>query len=208
MGEWLTQENSIALDLSINNGSLNKSIYGNLASFDSYINKLLQDANVTYGHGGYFEDRIVYDVFENFATSDAHRSIHLGIDIWSVAGKPVYAPVEGRIHSYQVNEGDGNYGPTIILAHEIENTRFYSLYGHLKTTDLDGLFVGKVIPKGSLLCHLGEAHENGKWPPHLHFQLMHSMEGWSGDYPGVCSKHDQHQFSINCPNPIDLIYQP
>ncbi|NBT16691.1 MAG: peptidase M23, partial [Chitinophagia bacterium] len=62
MGEWLTPENSIALDLSVNNGSLNKSIYGNLDAFHAYIESQLKDANVFYGHGGYFENRIVYNV--------------------------------------------------------------------------------------------------------------------------------------------------
>jgi peptidoglycan LD-endopeptidase LytH len=206
MGEWLTPENSIALDLSVNNGSLNKSIYGNLDAFHAYIESQLKDANVFYGHGGYFENRIVYNVFDNFATSDEHRSIHLGIDVWSDAGKPVYAPIEGRIHSYQINEGAGNYGPTIILEHKMEGAQLYSLYGHLKTTDLDELFVGKIIPKGTLLCHLGETHENGQWPPHLHFQLMYDMEGWKGDYPGVCSKKDRMHYAQNCPDPAAFIF--
>ena len=206
MGEWLSPENSISLDLSVNNSSLDKSVYGNLDAFHAYIGGLLQNANVTYGHGGYFEDRIVYNVFDNFATTDKHRSIHLGIDVWSDAGKPVYAPIEGRIHSFQINAGEGNYGPTIILEHEHEETSFYSLYGHLKTTDLDELFIGKIIPKGRLLCHLGEARENGQWPPHLHFQLMYDMEGWSGDYPGVCSKKDRTHYLKNCPDPAALIF--
>ena len=207
MGEWLTPENSIALDLSINNESLHTTVYGNLETFQSYIGRLLKDANVTYGHGGYFEDRIMYNVFDNFATSNEHRSIHLGIDVWGDAGKQVYSPLEGRIHSFQINVGAGNYGPTIILQHEIEGIRFYSLYGHLKTTDLDEILVGKEIPKGALLCHLGESHENGGWPPHLHFQLIFNMEGCRGDYPGVCSRQHYQHYKDNCPDPIDLIYR-
>lgn len=206
MGEWLNPENSIGLDLSINNLALNRSVYGDINVFDTYIKGLLKEANVSYGHGGYFEDRIVYNVFDNFATSDEHRSIHLGIDIWGDAGKPVYAPIEGRVHSFQNNKGAGNYGPTIILEHAIGDMILYSLYGHLKTRDLDKLNVGKIIPKGSLLCHLGEIHENGQWPPHLHFQLMFSLDKWKGDYPGVCSKKDKSHYQKNCPDPSDFVY--
>lgn len=205
MGEWLDPKNAISMDLSANNNSLSKAIYGDIEKFTTYISELLQNANVQYGYGGYFENRIVYNVFDNFATSAEHRSIHLGIDVWSKAGAPVHAPLDGVVHSFQLNEGEGNYGPTIILEHQIESQRLYSLYGHLSITDLDGLFEGKPFRKGDLLCHLGNTHENGKWPPHLHFQLMYDLEGWKGDYPGVCSKQDEMHYRNNCPDPIELI---
>lgn len=206
MGEWLNSNNAIAFDLSVSNSSLKEKTYGNIENFTIYINGLLQRANVKYGYGGYFEDRIVYNVFDNFATSAEHRSIHLGIDIWAGAGTPVFAPMDGIIHSFQVNEGEGNYGPTIILEHTIDGAKLFSLYGHLNTSDLADLHPGKMINQGELLCHLGDTHENGKWPPHLHFQLMHNMEGWKGDYPGVCSRKDETHYRKNCPDPISLIY--
>jgi murein DD-endopeptidase MepM/ murein hydrolase activator NlpD len=206
MGEWLNKENAIAFDLSVNNSSLTKETYGNIENFNSYIKGLLKKANVKYGYGGYFEDRIVYNVFDNFATSAEHRSIHLGIDIWAGAGTPVFAPMDGIIHSFQLNAGEGNYGPTIILEHTLDRTKIFSLYGHLSTMDLDDLYPGKMINQGELLCHLGDIHENGKWPPHLHFQLMHDMEGWKGDYPGVCSRQDEHHYRNNCPDPMGLIF--
>lgn len=206
MGEWLNSDNAIAFDLSVNNSSLKEETYGNIENFTIYINGLLQRANVKYGYGGYVEDRIVYNVFDNFATSAEHRSIHLGIDIWAAAGSPVFAPFDGVIHSFQVNEGEGNYGPAIILEHTIDGAKLFSLYGHLSTRDLTDLYPGKMINQGELLCHLGETHENGKWPPHLHFQLMYDMQGWQGDYPGVCSRKDENHYRNNCPNPISLIY--
>ena len=207
MGEWLTSQNAVVLDLSANNDSLSKAIYGDIEKFNNYITALLQNAMVQYGYGGFFENRIVYNVFDNFATTAEHRSIHLGIDVWTEAGASVYAPLDGVVHSFQINQGDGNYGPTIILEHMIEGQTLYSLYGHLSTSDLDGLFVGKTFSKGDLLCHLGNTHENGKWPPHLHFQLMHELEGWKGDYPGVCSRQDEWHYRKNCPDPLALIYQ-
>jgi peptidoglycan LD-endopeptidase LytH len=207
MGVWLNETNAIAFDLSIANEKLKRETYGNIDAFSMYTNGLLASAHVPFGYGGYFENRVIYNVFDNFATNHEHRSIHLGVDVWSTAGTPVYCPLDGSIHSFQFNDGDGNYGPAIIVEHQLDGQVLFSLYGHLSKTDLQGLEIGMPVKKGSLLCHLGEPHENGKWPPHLHFQLMLDMEGWEGDYPGVCVSKDEPHFRKNCPDPLSLIYK-
>jgi murein DD-endopeptidase MepM/ murein hydrolase activator NlpD len=152
------------------------------------------------------EHRIVYEAHENFATDAADfRNIHLGVDIWAQAGSPVYVPLEGKVHSFQDNVGFGNYGPTIILEHEIEGKKLYSLFGHLFRSDLENLQVGKVYQQGELLCHVGPFPENGDWPPHLHFQLMWDLgENW-GDYPGVASEKDLNFYRENCPDPNRIL---
>jgi hypothetical protein len=40
------------------------------------------------------------------------------------------AALDGRVHSFQNNDSLGNYGPTIILEHQVEDLTFYTLYGH------------------------------------------------------------------------------
>ena len=35
-------------------------------------------------------------------------------------GKSVHAPLTSTVHSFANNEGQGNYGPTIILQHELQ----------------------------------------------------------------------------------------
>ena len=207
MGEWLNKSNAIALDFSVTNTALKKETYGNIDAFCNHVGHLLEHAGVPYGYGGYFENRIIYNVFDNFATLAEHRNIHLGIDVWGAKGTKVFCPLDGIIHSFKFNEGDGNYGPAIIVKHVVEGESIFSLYGHLQKDDLTGLQVGQTIKKGSLLCHLGGPHENGKWPPHLHFQLIRDLEGWEGDYPGVCSLKDENHYRKNCPDPISLIYR-
>jgi murein DD-endopeptidase MepM/ murein hydrolase activator NlpD len=83
----------------------------------------------------------------------------------------------------------------------------YSLYGHLASADLQSLKVGDAITAGQLLCHLGKPEENGGWPPHLHFQLIHDMQTWRGDYPGVCSKRDVDFYRDNCPDPRGVLFK-
>lgn len=193
----LTDSTCVALDLSATNLDLLPSIYENASAFNAYIEAKIGDK---IGLGGYLEHRVIYETFDNFATTSADfRNIHLGMDFWTKAGTPVFAPLDGKVHSFQVNHGAGNYGPTIILHHPAEN--IYSLYGHLSMADLCPLEIGLPISAGQKLCHLGNSDENGGWPPHLHFQLIRDMQGFQGDYPGVCSQRDADYYTNNCPSP-------
>ena len=142
--------NSLALDLSASNKELNPAIFGDIASFCAYID---QNLGPKIGVGGYLEHRVIYEAHENFATASADfRNIHLGIDFWTAAGTPVNAVADGVVHSFQVNPGSGNYGPTIILHHPALG--IYSLYGHLASTDLEGLSEGMPISEAVSYTHL------------------------------------------------------
>ena len=199
--EPLSAKNSVALDLSAANLELNPSIYGNVSAFHEYIEEKLGSK---IGFGGYLEHRVIYESYENFATASADfRNIHLGMDFWTKAGTPIFAPLAGEIHSFQVNRGAGNYGPTIILYHPAE--KIYSLYGHVSISDLEPLEIGSPVAAGQKLCHLGKTNENGGWPPHLHFQWIRDMQAFQGDYPGVCSQRDLSFYAENCPDPANFL---
>jgi murein DD-endopeptidase MepM/ murein hydrolase activator NlpD len=64
------------------------------------------------------------------------RNIHIGLDLWIKAGTPILAALEGTLHSFNFNAGFGDYGPTIILEHKVENQTFI-LYGHLSLDSLE-----------------------------------------------------------------------
>ncbi len=132
------------------------------------------------------------------------RTVHLGIDIWGEADTPVYAPMEGIVHSLNFNNAFGDYGATIILQHTIEDFYFHTLYGHLSLKSIQNLKQGETIEKGQWIGSFGEAEENGHWPPHLHFQIIIDMEGMKGDYTGVCKYSEKEKYLANCPDP-DLI---
>ena len=200
--EPLSLRNSVALDLSATNLELNPSIYGNVSVFQEYI---AEKIGAKIGYGGYLEHRVIYESYENFATASADfRNVHLGMDFWTKAGTPIFAPLEGEVHSFQINQGAGNYGPTIILYHPAE--KIYSLYGHVSMADLESIEIGSRIAAGQLLCHLGKPAENGGWPPHLHFQWIRDMQGFQGDYPGVCSQRDLLFYANNCPDPATFSF--
>ncbi len=202
MGEDLTESNSMKLNFSPKNLELSNVDLKNTKSFSDYVFAQLKKAGKGYGLGGYLEHRAIYERADMFATREEDfRNIHLGVDIWAEAGKEVFVPLDGKVYSIQDNVGFANYGPTIILEHDYESKKLYTLYGHLSREDLNFLEPGQHVISGELLCHLGEYPENGDWPPHLHFQLMWDMQGLSGDYPGVCSAREKDSFAENCPNP-------
>jgi|SRR5579863_124051 len=178
------------------------------ARFSAWVIKKLNENHCRYGVGGYMEQRIIYFRSEHFNTADEPRRLHLGVDIWAEAGTPVYAPLSGYIHSFRDNNNHGDYGPTIILHHDLGGLELYSLYGHLSRVDLMGLQAGAEIEKGQKLSSFGNADENGHWPPHLHFQLMFDMEGMAGDYPGVAKFSEKVKWLKNIPDPNLILRFP
>ena len=134
------------------------------------------------------------------------RRLHLGVDIWGGAGTKVTAPLDAIIHSFAFNNNDSDYGATVILTHNLGGYGFHTLYGHLSLNSIKNLHEGKNIGKGDVIGEFGMRFENGNWPPHLHFQVISDMQGWKGDYPGVCKYSERQQWLENCPDP-DLILQ-
>lgn len=191
-------------DFSANNAELTMEQLSDTEKFSQYIHQRLEAGNYRYGIGGYAEHRTVYARSPIFDTTDEPRRLHLGVDIWGAAGTQVYAPLPAKIHSFAFNNRFGDYGATLILAHELEGLRFHTLYGHLSLASIQGLTKGASIQKGEQIGTFGVPQENGHWPPHLHFQLIIDLQGMKGDYPGVCRYSESAQYFSNCPDP-DLI---
>jgi len=188
-------------NFTVSNTELDAGTFSDTRKFDSWITRKLTENNCRYGIGGYMEHRTIYARSAHFDTVDEPRRLHLGVDIWAPAGTAVYAPLAGVVHSFADNDHFGDYGPTIILEHELGGMKFYSLYGHLSKASLDGLFIGKSVAKNEKIAAFGTMDENGHWPPHLHFQLMLDMEGKVGDYPGVCKFSEKEIYLNNIPDP-------
>ncbi|MBN2891260.1 MAG: peptidoglycan DD-metalloendopeptidase family protein [Bacteroidales bacterium] len=188
-------------DFSVDNQELYSIDLSNTNELDNYVNKKLSESDADIGIGGYMENRLIYKRSSHFGTGENARSIHLGVDIWCPANSPIFAFTDSKIHSFQINDNFGDYGPTIILEHQLENTTFYTLYGHLSLSSLNNLYEGKIIPKGEKFAEIGNKTENGKWPSHLHFQIITDLMGKKGDFFGVCSLKEKEKFKIICPNP-------
>lgn len=197
----------VTLDMTAANAELTEEVVSDVAKYSDYVHGQLRKAGARYGIGGYGEHRTVYgrsQVFDGPAGQEPRR-LHLGLDIWGAAGTPVYAPFDGKVHSFAFNDRYGDYGATIILAHELEGHSFYSLYGHLALADLQPLEEGMLIQKAEPFAHFGVPAENGHWPPHLHLQLIIDLGQARGDYPGVCRFSERASYLANCPDPDLLV---
>ncbi len=170
----------------------------------TYIDGVLIRNNARVAYGGYLEKRNLYSDKASFSGEEA-RNIHLGTDFWAEAGTRVLVPLTGTIHSFQNNAMVGDYGPTIILEHRLEDQIFFSLYGHLSLDSLRGLHLGKRFLAGEGLASLGTPDINVNYAPHLHFQLILDLQGKMGDYPGVCNANTMDFYANNCPDPKLLL---
>ena len=162
--------------------------------------------------GGYAEPRLLY-VAPAFATgsrtTDEHRTIHIGLDLFAVAGTPVFAPVAGTIHAFSDNAQPQDYGPVIILRHETnDGTEFFTLYGHLSRESLATASIGRVVKAGEAFASLGAPDVNGGWTPHLHLQIITDLLDLATDFPGVARPSQSAAWLALCPNPNLLVRVP
>ena len=195
-------------DLTIGNKDLDAATIADTDKFSRWVNHKLSTNNCKYGVGGYMENRNIYAHSPLFNEGETPRRHHLGVDIWAKAGTPIYSPLAGKLHSFKDNNNLGDYGPTIILEHNVDGLQLHSLYGHLSRKSLEGLAVGQAIAAGEAIGDLGGLDENGHWPPHLHFQLIFDIEGKEGDYPGVCSLDEKEKYRKNIPDPQLILQFP
>ena len=208
LGSLFTKDNFCEISLSVTNPSDADGLpewkgydVATYKGLEKYVKNVLTTKNAKVAHGGYGEHRAIYTSSEHFNSKVEDRCIHLGIDLWADAGTPVFAPLDGTIHSFRYNNQILDYGATIITQHELVGIPFYLLFGHLSLKSLQNRFKNEKILRGSPFAWLGNQHENGGWLPHLHLQLITDLMGWEGDFPGVATKVESPQLLEICPSP-------
>lgn len=195
------------IDLSRQNEALKKIDLSNPKEFTKYIKNREKETGAKFTIGRYDEDRQIYDhssVFEG----DSRRSVHIGLDLFVDAYEVVFAPLEGSIHSFEDNANIGDYGPTIILEHNLDNEIFYSLYGHLSSDSIKNLKKGMEVRAGEKIAEIGDFPVNGNWPPHLHFQIILDLLGNEGDFYGASTKEERDKYLEICPDPNIILQIP
>ncbi|UZO79298.1 peptidoglycan DD-metalloendopeptidase family protein [Aquimarina sp. ERC-38] len=204
--EYPLHQQYVEIDLSQSNVALKQIDITSAIAMDTFIANFLTEHKASVAYGGYLEKRAIYDrsqVFKNKGTTP-RRNIHLGVDFWCKAGTLIATPFDASVHSFKNNNKLGDYGPTIILEHKLNNTTFYTLYGHLSLASIEQIEVGQRLKKGTVFCALGDHSVNGDYAPHLHYQVIKDIGVHSGDYPGVCSSATLATYKNNCPNPLSF----
>lgn len=197
------------LDLSVGSLDLgNTSQFEDDDNFEQTMHQMLVDKKVNIGIGGYGEIRPFYTTDQYSVTGNEGpkwRTVHLGLDIWMPAFTPVFATIPGIVDQVADNKGDRDYGPTVILKHELQyGGCFYTLYGHLSQSTLSRVQVGQPVQAGQCIGFIGPRPENGNWPPHLHFQILLDSLDQNGDFPGVGFPEYWNVWKSICPDPMFL----
>ncbi|MEP6620387.1 MAG: aminotransferase class III-fold pyridoxal phosphate-dependent enzyme [bacterium] len=190
LGVDLKTEPSLVLDLSVGSALVSGDARdNNEPALTRRVFDLMRDAKVRVSIGRYDEPRLLY-VTPAFAagdgTTDEHRTIHIGLDLFATAGTPVYAPLDGEVHAADEHRIALDYGAVIILKHYTnDGVPFFTLYGHLSAASFAHLRVGQHVRRGEQIATLGVPEENGGWTPHLHLQVITDFLGLGSDFPGV-----------------------
>lgn len=194
-----------AVEIWLKDLNITDEILNDTQLFSQKMDAIRKQQNARYLYGGYRENRKIYERSNLFGEGKHQRTLHLGVDVWCEAGTPVFTPIGGMVHSKAFNEGNGNYGATIIMQHQLDMANFYVLYGHLSIRDIEALEPGVFLTRGTEFAHIGTPEENGNWPPHLHIQLITDIGTLEGDYPGVCKISETKYYTDYCPDPSILL---
>ncbi len=146
--------------------------------------------------GRYDEDRGIYTqaLFANA------RTVHVGIDLGGPVGTAVHAFADGVVLHAGYNPADGDYGHVVVTEHLLDDVPLYALHGHLSAASLAHSPVGRRFLAGDVLGWLGDASENGGWPPHVHLQLAYERPA-THDLPGAVARADRAAALARFPDP-------
>ncbi|MDH3732589.1 MAG: aminotransferase class III-fold pyridoxal phosphate-dependent enzyme, partial [Gemmatimonadota bacterium] len=192
--------------------------------FNRLIFDRMRDAGAEIGIGRYDEVRWWYTTDEFIAPGnevDEWRSVHIGLDLFAPAGTPVRTPLAGRVVSVRNNDDRLDYGPTVVVEHELpapngddpgarepSTVRFRTLYGHLSGRTLEETAEGQDVQAGDIIAWLGAPPENGDWAPHLHFQIIVDPLDYVGTFPGVAAPSQRDVWLALSPDPNLLLSIP
>ena len=172
----------------------------------------MTQAGAAIGAGGYNEARLIYaaDAYAGASATGERRTVHIGLDVTMAPGSPLFAPLDGVVHGFE-DAGRFDYGPVIVLRHEVPGDRpvsFYTLYGHLDRQSLEGLHAGEAIEAGERFAAIGAPPENGDWWPHVHFQIVTDLLDVPCNFNGVAPASERNTWLSLSPDPNLILRIP
>ncbi len=208
----LRTEPVVVLDLSVGSRMLGADP-ANLETprLSETISRAMKDAGAAVGVGRYDEARAIYTTGAFAAGGNAAaernqvaegRTVHLGIDLSVPPGSAVRTPFDGTVHTVAENAAPKDYGPLVILRHEIPSgEEFFTLYGHLDPDSVASLKPGKELRAGEPFAAVGAPPRNGDWWPHVHVQIILDLFGLDKDFPGVAAAGRRSLWTGLSPDP-------
>ncbi|MEF2176212.1 MAG: peptidoglycan DD-metalloendopeptidase family protein [Candidatus Absconditabacteria bacterium] len=127
------------------------------------------------------EYRITYSVLWSSTYKngwDIGYGSHLGVDIASAEGTPVYSISNGTVYVAGSLSGRGK---TVVIEHTFNNKKIYSVYAHLSQINVTK---GNSVIEGAKIGEIGSTgNSTGN---HLHFQIDTNEKGFHPYYHNGC----------------------
>lgn len=207
LGRELAPHETVALDLSVGSTVLGADPRNATMPRFAHIIETYMDGRI--GIGGYLEPRMIYTTDRYALANDVvseRRTLHLAVDFWGPAGTPVHAVLPGRVYMLEYLPAHLDYGYLTVLAHQTDTgIPFYTVYGHLSDESMRTLTVGQEVAAGQRIGSFGIPDVNGKWPTHVHFQIILDFLDMGRDFPGVGYASQQAVWASLSPNPNHLL---
>jgi 4-aminobutyrate aminotransferase-like enzyme/Ser/Thr protein kinase RdoA (MazF antagonist) len=184
LGQPISSENTAILDLSVSSSLITIAedknskprIQNHALSYMDLIGK-------PFGISPPYEPRINYELppfTEPHVIRQNGETIHLGVDLFSITRMPVFAPLSGRIHVLDLNEGVNNkckFNQLILEHNSITGGRFFTRYCNIEIEPAN-LMTSQCIEKGAQIGWFGSC-EN----PFLTIQLISDLLDLDSTFP-------------------------
>ena len=207
LGRELAPHETVALDLSVGSPVLGADPRNSSMPRFAHIIEQYMDGRI--GIGGYLEPRMIYTT-DRYALSggitEERRMLHLAIDFWWPAGTAIHAVLPGRVYMLEYLPADLDYGYLTVLEHTTsDGDKFYTIYGHLSDESMRTLVMGQEVVAGQRIGSFGIPDVNGKWPTHVHFQVVLDFIDMGRDFPGVGYASQRNVWASLSPSPNLLL---
>ncbi|MCW6004323.1 aminotransferase class III-fold pyridoxal phosphate-dependent enzyme, partial [Micromonospora sp. CPCC 205371] len=133
------------------------------------------------------------------ARSADGSGVHIGTDLFAVAGTAVLCPLPAAVEAVATGQGEDG---TVLLGHRTQDgTPYWTLYRHLDRASTARLAAGDVLAVGEPLGCLGTAQ-------HLHVQLLTHLVGRGIDVPGSVPADEVDLWASLSPDPNLILGRP
>lgn len=165
----------------------------------AFNDRLLDKTGARYLISRYGEDRI--SMLQGSSIAEEGRTIHLGIDIFSKACEPLFAPCDGTVVRVGREPEAHSFGYYLIFE-PAESLGVYIFLGHL-SSELPA--VGQYIEAGQTIARLGDYRngENGGWSRHLHLQMLRELPLEDTAPVGYSTRADFTRYQQEFPDPSE-----
>lgn len=172
------------------------------AQFQQLVFDELQASGREWGIGVYLEERrSVLRLYPQMI--EQGRVYHAGLDIVVPQGCQLFAPLDAVVYATGRESGVGNYGGYVVLQHQLADSVFYSLYGHLDSAHR--VQPGAQVSAGECFAAIGSGQDSGGWFTHTHLQIVTQQAVDAGRlFHGYVTAEDLQQIESLFPSPYPL----